>query len=264
MIVRDREPTPPWRKPIPSVWKGPHFRREKSPFHPRRPRVGKKTVPIVTLDNEPQDDPEVQKLAGSSQDAHADELEVLVCRPRQPGDDITFLSSQRTVGGHQPARLSPIKTEENEFEQVEGGILGSPSYAPPHILDDPEYGQPSDPLERCYSPPHQAVAKSPTVAGEPSGHPTDQIVKAQPVSNCNSLTSQEGVDSEPQEIGIQLPTAAARGNTLKAALICSPSDKTVKLSLSLPGAVSGLPSQTNVQSEVLPTCIVEHADFSET
>ena len=61
-----------------------------------------------------------------------------------------------------------------------------------------------------------------------------------------------------------MPAAAARGSTLKAALICSPSDKTVKLSLSLAGAVSGLPSQTNVQSEALPTYIVEHADFSVT
>ena len=135
------------------MWKESRFRREKSPFYPRRPRVGKKTVPIVTLDNEPQDDPEVQKLAGSSQDAHVDELEVLVCRPRQPGDDITFLSSQRTAGGHQPAPLSPVKAEESEIEEVEGGILGSPPYAPPDILDDPEYGQPSDPFLKWYSPP---------------------------------------------------------------------------------------------------------------
>ena len=59
-----------------------------------------------------------------------------------------------------------------------------------------------------------------------------------------------------------MQAATARGSTLEAALISFTSEKTVTLALSLP--VSEGPSQTNAQSEDLPTYTAEHADFSVT
>ena len=70
-----------------------------------------------------------------------------------------------------------------------------------------------------------------------------------------NLSPSGGVSSETQKSGPQLPAATARGNTLEAALISCTSEKTVKLSLSLP--VSEFPSQTNAQSEDLPIYTVE-------
>ena len=105
---------------------------------PRRPRVGKKTVPVVTIDNEPQDEQEVQELIERAElNDKKDELVVLARPPCQPDDDVTLLSAQRTVKHHQPAQLSTVKADESEPEEVEGGDPGSPLYAPPEILDDP-------------------------------------------------------------------------------------------------------------------------------
>ena len=124
------------------MWKESHFRREDEEFRPHRPRVGKKSLPVVTLD-EPQDEIiEIQQLAGGSRATRKDEPEVLVCGPSQPRDGITFLSSVKTVNLHQPAPLSPVKAEGSDTEEIEGGSLGSPSYSPPRIPDEAEFGDP--------------------------------------------------------------------------------------------------------------------------
>ena len=255
----------PRKEPAPSVSRESQFRREESPFQPRRPTVGKKTIPIVHLDNA-QDDQEVQELVGGGQVAHeTDELVALDRRPRQPGDGIILMSTQRVVKNHQPAQLRPVKADVNESEEDEGGKanLGSPLFVPPDVLDDPEYGQPLDPLDRCYSPPcPPAPAKAPAVARRRPSCPPGQVAKAQPVSYCKTSTPQEGVSSETQESRPQLQAATARGSTLEAALISCTSEKTVTLALSLP--VSEAPSQTNAQSEDLPSCTVGSEDFSAT
>ena len=162
------------------------------------------------------------------------------------------MSTQRVVKNHQPAQLSPVKADVSESEEDEGGKanLGSPLYVPPDVLDDPEYGQPLDPLDRCYSPPClPAPAKAPAVARKRPSCPSGQVAKAQPVSHCKTSTPQEGVSSEIQESGPQLQAATA-------------SEKTVTLALSLP--VSEGPSQTNAQSEDLPSCPVGSEDLSAT
>ena len=194
-----------------------HFRREESPFLIRRPQVGNKTIPVVTIDNGAQDDQEVQELTERAELNHKkDELVVLARPPRQPGDEVTLLSAQRSVKHHQPAHLCIVKSDESEPEEEEGGDPGSPLYTPPEILDDPEYGQPSDPLQGCYSPPCPATTLA--VAREDQEHPPDQTVEAESVSSYNPPAPEEKADSDTQENGDQLPEAAAGGSVLKAAL----------------------------------------------
>ena len=150
-VRRRSRVTPPARDPSPVVRKEAHFRREDEQFHPHRPRVGKKTLPVVNLD-EPQDEiVEIQQLTGGNRAIRKDEPDVLECGPVQHGDGITLLSAGRIVNRHQPAQLSPVKAEESDVE-IEGGSPGSPSYSPPRIQDEPEFGAPYDPLSSCSLP----------------------------------------------------------------------------------------------------------------
>ena len=61
-----------------------------------------------------------------------------------------------------------------------------------------------------------------------------------------------------------MSTATAKGSTLEAALISSPSSKTVTLSLSVAGTVPERPSEANAQAEALPVYTEEHVVPSAT
>ena len=217
-----------------------------------------KTIPVVILDN-PKDD-DVQELAGGRPAAYGTDEPVAVSRPRQPGDGIILLSGKRVAKNHLPVHIGPVKPDviECETDEEEKPNLGSPSYCAPDVLDDPEYGQPQDPLYGCYSPvPSPAPAIAPAVDHGDSSHPLDQVAKAQPDSDQKNSASQEEV-GENQQSGPIL----ARGSTLKADLVDCTSKKTTKLVLSLPPP--DCPSHTNAQPEVLPSCPVGKEGLSVT
>ena len=217
-----------------------------------------KTIPVVILDN-PQDD-DVQELAGGRPAAYGRDEPVAVSRPRQPGDGIILLSGKRVAKNHLPVHIGPVKPDviECSGDEEEKPNLGSPSYLAPDVLDDPEYGQPQDPLHGCYSPVHSpAPAVAPAVDERDSSHPLDQVAKAQPDSDRKTSASQEEVGENQQSGPILM-----RGSTLEADLVDCTSEKTVKLVLSLP-APDG-PSHTNAQPEVLPSCPASSEGPSET
>ena len=112
-----------------------------------------KTIPVVNIDNNQDDD--VQELAGGRPAAPGMDEPVAVSRPREPGDGIILISGKRVTKNHQPVHIGPVKPDVIECEtdeEEEKANLGSPSYCAPDVVDDPEYGQPRDPLYGCYGP----------------------------------------------------------------------------------------------------------------
>ena len=221
---------------------------DASPFHLQHPSVGMKTVPVVDIDDNQDDD--VQELAGGRPAAPGMDEPVAVSRPREPGDGIILISGKRVTKRHQPAHIGPVKPDVIECtdEEEEKASLGSPSYIAPDVVDDPEYGQPRDPLYGCYGPvlsPAPAIA--PAVDHRDPSHPMDQAEKAQPDPHQESSASQEEVREN-----LQGGPNLSRGSTLVADLVDCTRKRETKLVLSLPPP--GCPSSTNAQPDVLPGC----------
>ena len=151
-----------------------------------------KTVPVVNLDSYQDDD--IQELAGGRPAAPGTDEPVAVSRPREPGDGVILISAKRVASTHQPVQI-PVKPDVIECstdEEEEKVNLGSPSYCAPDVIDDPEYGQPQDPLNEWYSSvssPVPAIALA--VEHRDCDQPVDQVAKANPDSHQENSAPQE-------------------------------------------------------------------------
>ena len=179
-----------------------------------------------------------------------------VSRPREPGDGVILLSAKRVASTHQPV-LIPIKPDVIECttdEEEEKANLGSPRYCAPDVInDDPEYGQPQDPLNEWYrsvSPPAPAVAQA--VDTRDCNPPVDQVAKANPGSHQEDSAPQEEARGSLQS---QTPN---QGSELAAVLVDSTSKRETTLALSLRPLRS--PSNVDVQPEEPPDHLVSEED----
>ena len=175
------------------------LRADTPPFLPARPTVGQKTIPVINVDK-PQDN-EVQQLAGGRPAARDKDEPVAVSRPRQPKDGVILTTSKRIATTHQPVLIS-IKPDviEVHTDEEEKANLGSPRYNAPDVIDDdPEFGQPLDPLSGWYSsvsPPVSAIAQ--TVDNRDCNAPMGPGAEANTDSHQDISTSQEGAGESPR------------------------------------------------------------------
>ena len=216
-----------------------------------------KTVPVVNLDSYQDDD--IQELAGGRPAAPGTDEPVAVSRPREPGDGVILLSAKRIASTHQPVLIStkPDVIECSTDEEEIKVNLGSPSYCAPDVIDDPEYGQPQDPLNEWYSSvssPAPAIALA--VDHRDCDQPVDQVAKANPDSHQENSAPQE-------EAGESLQSRNPdRGSALTAVLVDCTSKRETTLALSLPPPRS--PCNADAQPEVLPDHPVSEEDPSVT
>ena len=191
------------------------LRADTPPFLPARPTVGQKTIPVINVDSYQDDD--VQELAGGRPAARGTDEPVAVSRPREPRSGVILTSAKRIASTHQPV-IIPIKPdviECNTDEEEVKANLGSPRYCAPDVIDDdPEYGQPLDPLNAWYSSvssPVSAIAQ--TVDTRDCDPPVDPGAEANTGSHQEISASQEGaresLQSQRKDQGSELAAVLA-------------------------------------------------------
>ena len=214
-----------------------------------------KTVPVPVVNLDSYQDDEVQELAGGRPAVPGTDEPVAVSRAREPSDGVILLSAKRIASTHQPVPI-PVKPDVIEFtdEEEEKANLGSPRYCAPDVInDDPEYGQPQDPLNAWYrsvSPPAPAVAQA--VDTRDCNPPVDQVAEANPGSHQEDPASQEEARENLQS---QTPN---QGSELAAVLVDPTSERETTLALSLRALRS--PSNVDAKSDEPPDHLVSEED----